>query len=101
MKHLALPLFVAVSLAAPALAKDPAPAAPARPPSPGAKHSPRAPLWSYDGETGPTKWSELDPKFRLCQSGKRQSPIDIETQTVERGGLKPIMFNYAAVRSRW
>jgi carbonic anhydrase len=96
MKHLALPLLIAVSLAAPALAKDPAPAEAPRPPSPGAKHSPRAPLWSYDGETGPTKWSDIDPKFRLCQSGKRQSPIDIETQTVERGGLKPIMFNYAA-----
>jgi carbonic anhydrase len=95
MKHFALPLLITVTLSAPAFAKDPAPAAPPRPPSPGAKHSPRAPLWSYDGDTGPTKWSEVDPKFKGCQTGKRQSPIDIETQFAERGGVKPVMFNYA------
>ena len=65
MKHHALPLLIAASLAAPALAKDPPPAAPPRPPSPGANHSPRAPLWSYDGDTGPTKWSEIDATSRI------------------------------------
>lgn len=33
--------------------------------------------WSYDGETGPANWARLDPRYALCSSGKRQSPIDI------------------------
>ena len=95
MKHHALPLLIALGLALPAQANPPAPAAPVRPPSPGAKHQLRGPLWSYDGDTGPTKWNEVDPKFKGCQTGKRQSPIDIETQFAERGGVKAVMFNYA------
>jgi len=99
MKPSVLALLIAAFLAAPAYANDPGhgPAAAApRPPSPGATYKPRHPLWEYEGESGPMKWSEVDPKFRACNLGKRQSPIDIDTSTAEKGGLKPIQFNYAA-----
>lgn len=99
MKRLMLSLLIASVLMPAAQAEDPkkdaAPAAP-RPPSPGASHQPRDILWSYEGENGPTKWSEVDSKFRACNTGKRQSPINIETRDVEKAGLKPILFSYQA-----
>jgi carbonic anhydrase len=48
--------------------------------------------WSYDGNTGPSHWGDLDPEFALCKSGHRQSPIDIRaTQKVD---LPAIEFDY-------
>lgn len=47
--------------------------------------------WSYDGETGPEHWSEIDQND--C-GGSAQSPVDIvETQKDET--LKPIEFHYS------
>jgi len=48
--------------------------------------------WSYDGAEGPEHWGELDPSFKLCSSGKNQSPVDLK-DFVE-AGLKPIRFAY-------
>lgn len=48
--------------------------------------------WDYQGEGGPARWGQLGPDNTLCQTGQRQSPIDI------RGGvavnIDPIHFNY-------
>lgn len=33
--------------------------------------------WSYHGESGPEHWSELDPAYAACATGRRQSPIDL------------------------
>ncbi len=99
MRRLMLSLLIAATLHPTADAadagKDAAPAAP-RPPSPGASHQPRELLWGYEGEKGPVKWAEIDPKYRACGSGKRQSPINIETRDVEKAALKPIHFDYRA-----
>lgn len=73
----------------------PAPAV-QRPPSPGADHKTKVGHWEYDGEFGPTKWNEVDPAFKTCAVGKRQSPINIDTREAEKGGLKPIQFSYNA-----
>ncbi len=89
-------LAFACAFAGSAHAADSGKAAPERPPSPGAQHQPRLSLWSYEGESAPAKWAELDPKYRACASGKRQSPINIDTRSVEKGGLKPILFSYEA-----
>ena len=35
--------------------------------------------WSYENETGPAHWSELDSRFAACSSGQQQSPINLET----------------------
>jgi carbonic anhydrase len=42
-----------------------------------AEHATPDPHWSYDGESGPTHWADLDPAWAVCAVGKRQSPIDI------------------------
>jgi carbonic anhydrase len=31
--------------------------------------------YDYFGSKGPAKWSTLDPKWKLCKTGRRQSPI--------------------------
>jgi carbonic anhydrase len=34
--------------------------------------------WAYAGETGPHNWAKLDPANALCETGQRQSPVDIK-----------------------
>ncbi|OQA33039.1 MAG: Carbonic anhydrase precursor [Betaproteobacteria bacterium ADurb.Bin341] len=48
--------------------------------------------WGYSGAGGPEHWHRLDPRFKLCGSGQRQSPIDIRDGI--RVDLEPIRFNY-------
>jgi carbonic anhydrase len=33
--------------------------------------------WGYEGQGGPAHWGKLSPDFSLCETGKNQSPIDI------------------------
>jgi carbonic anhydrase len=33
--------------------------------------------WSYEGESGPDHWGELDAASKVCGAGSQQSPIDI------------------------
>jgi carbonic anhydrase len=33
--------------------------------------------WDYEGARGPEHWSELDPAYAVCNTGKEQSPVDI------------------------
>ncbi len=48
--------------------------------------------WSYEGSSAPDNWGKLNPAWKTCDTGKRQSPIDI------RDGigvdLTPIKFDY-------
>ena len=52
--------------------------------------------WSYKGEGGPLNWGKLNAANAKCDSGERQSPIDI------RDGIKvdldPIAFDYKPSR---
>lgn len=34
--------------------------------------------WGYSGKTGPDHWGSLADEFSLCNSGQRQSPIDLD-----------------------
>lgn len=38
--------------------------------------------WSYVGTTGPTKWGTLSKDFALCDTGRLQSPINIERNRI-------------------
>jgi carbonic anhydrase len=40
-------------------------------------HSEEAPHWSYEGDTGPEHWAELDHNWEVAAKGKSQSPIDL------------------------
>ena len=37
--------------------------------------------WTYEGETGPENWGELDPDYAACSTGEAQSPIDLADPT--------------------
>ncbi|HEY9817696.1 MAG TPA: carbonic anhydrase family protein [Candidatus Obscuribacterales bacterium] len=50
------------------------------------------PQWSYEGETRPEHWGDLNPAYALCAQGQNQSPIDI-TAWVE-GDRTPLEFYY-------
>ena len=48
--------------------------------------------WAYNGAGGPENWAKLRPEYRLCGSGRRQSPIDIQDGLAV--DLEPIGFAY-------
>lgn len=50
--------------------------------------------WSYEGEGGPDNWSKLNPDYKTCASGQRQSPIAIEDAATLQGPAEAIQFNY-------
>lgn len=52
--------------------------------------------WSYEGPTGPSHWAKLDASFHACEIGKSQSPVNIDTKSVEILPIPPIEFSYSA-----
>lgn len=34
--------------------------------------------WSYEGESGPQNWGELNSEYSLCKTGAEQSPVDLK-----------------------
>lgn len=50
--------------------------------------------WTYQGHTGPTHWSALEPEFKSCAIGHEQSPIDIRRGAAQKANLPPIAFAY-------
>jgi carbonic anhydrase len=46
--------------------------------------------WEYEGAKGADHWSELDPDYAPCNSGKEQSPIDIRAS--EKAVLPSLQF---------
>ena len=52
--------------------------------------------WSYEGETGPEYWGDLDSTNAACTNGEEQSPINIETAKTEKDDeVEELKFNYA------
>lgn len=52
----------------------------------------RQPGWQFDGKQGPEAWGKLRPAWRLCASGKQQSPINL--QGGEDQALARLSFEY-------
>ncbi|HUN75658.1 MAG TPA: carbonic anhydrase family protein [Steroidobacteraceae bacterium] len=50
--------------------------------------------WDYSGPRGAEHWSELDPAYRTCNSGREQSPIDI--RNARKAQLPPLQFDYSS-----
>lgn len=44
--------------------------------------------WTYEGKQGPDNWAKLSPEFATCETGRNQSPINIENAM--RASLKPL-----------
>ena len=62
------------------------------PPATAQDHPTNPPHWGYSGAEGPDHWAELSPDFATCQTGQRQSPIDIVG--ARPAELAPIHFDY-------
>ena len=52
--------------------------------------------WSYDGDGGPQRWGKIDAANAKCETGERQSPIDIRDGI--RVDLDPVVFEYKPTR---
>lgn len=50
------------------------------------------PHWSYEGHEGPKHWGELASAYKLCQTGKEQSPINLEV--TENTTTKELVLDY-------
>ena len=46
--------------------------------------------WAYNEDLGPQKWAQLDEKYRMCEDGLNQSPINITN--VISAELNPLTF---------
>lgn len=53
--------------------------------------------WGYKGHIGPDHWGELSQDFAVCQTGTRQSPIDINRAQIMPANLGDIHFSYQAI----
>jgi carbonic anhydrase len=48
--------------------------------------------WAYEGPRGAGHWSELDPAYAACNTGKEQSPVDV--RRAEKAELPALRFEY-------
>lgn len=78
----------------PRVAPEPAAAPAAKPPA--SRHP--LPDWSYDETNGPVMWGKLRPEWAVCDSGRRQSPIELQSGLVVN--LSPVEFDYPATLFR-
>lgn len=54
--------------------------------------------WSYEGDSGPAHWARLRGDYATCDTGKRQSPIDIREGI--KVDLESIKFDYKPTQFR-
>lgn len=94
-------LAVSTAPAAPAISASARRLSQARAMAPGSPTTSGAPAihdeeshWTYDGEKGPQAWGRISPAYKLCASGRRQSPISIEDSVTLQGPAEPIQFRY-------
>lgn len=52
-----------------------------------------ASVFSYTGASAPWRWSDMKEAWKLCGSGKKQSPVDISGAKINPK-LKALKFNY-------
>ncbi|MFB5265353.1 carbonic anhydrase [Paenibacillus enshidis] len=51
--------------------------------------------WSYEGDTGPEHWGDLNEDFLACKYGTQQSPINIKrSQLTSSDAIQPIEIHY-------
>lgn len=89
LRRLTRPTAVAVALVLVAAGCAGKPAGPA-PVAPTHAH------WSYEGESGPDRWGDLDPAYALAKTGTAQSPIDLRALDATPASSPPPAFSYRA-----
>jgi carbonic anhydrase len=48
--------------------------------------------WDYEGPRGPESWGQLNSKYKRCETGQRQSPINLVWQRPQK--FRPLKVNY-------
>lgn len=76
--------------------QDTAAESPATSASPSADEPAQGAAWSYEGDTGPADWAELDPGYATCGAGQAQSPIDLTAGVTEPADEAEVTYDYAA-----
>lgn len=57
------------------------------------------PAWSYEGETAPHQWANIDKNFAMCAEGAEQSPINIEyTRNIKEQVSQSIQISYSTAK---
>ncbi len=62
------------------------------------KEHKKAAHWSYEGDTGPENWGELSSSYILARTGRKQSPVNIETKAVKTAALPDLILRYRGER---
>lgn len=57
------------------------------------QHEP-AVKWGYQGQDGPKYWGRLDESYRVADTGRRQSPINIDSANAVVEDLPRLIFDY-------
>lgn len=50
--------------------------------------------WSYSGKTGPENWGSIKPAYKISDTGKAQSPINIKTSDTTQNAKLKIDYKY-------
>ena len=50
--------------------------------------------WTYDGERGPAHWGAMTEAFHACESGRAESPIDVEKAKKAPTDMPRLKVNY-------
>jgi carbonic anhydrase len=53
--------------------------------------------WTYQGEHGPAHWGAMGEAFHACESGRAESPIDIEKAKKAPADMSRLKVNYKPV----
>ncbi|HEY3299833.1 MAG TPA: surface-adhesin E family protein [Methylophilaceae bacterium] len=62
----------------------------------------KPPRWAYEGKEGPENWAKLSPEFAMCETGRNQSPINVDStihavlkplKTIQKFAAKEILNN--------
>ena len=53
--------------------------------------------WGYETTNGPHCWAALNPNYKLCALGKRQSPIDIKSSSTVEDENNELHIKYADI----
>jgi carbonic anhydrase len=57
--------------------------------------SPEEGSWSYEGQTGPAAWAELEADYATCATGQHQSPVDlIDASEVPSGEAAQVTYDH-------
>jgi len=56
-----------------------------------------APHWGYLGDQGPANWGTLHADWKICASGIKQSPVNINVGNAETSGEASIVANAGSV----